>query len=97
MGNRGRNSILREFKPQKFESSHTSVSFVLENKNKMIFLSSHSSVLYWTLKHLTSYHNEDETNLRVKDIGKQQHLLLALIMEKTYEQEPPYVFRTLKY
>ena len=48
------NTVPREFQPQKLSFFIIIGSFILENKNKMVFLSSYSPVLHWPSKHLTS-------------------------------------------
>lgn len=76
------NTVPREFQPQKLSFFIIIGSFILENKNKMVFLSSYSPVLHWPSKHLTSCQSEDGGNERIKDTAKQEQLLLAPIAEK---------------
>ena len=56
------NTVPREFQPQKLSFFIIIGLFILENKNKMVFLSSYSPVLHWPSKHLTSCQNEDGSN-----------------------------------
>lgn len=41
------NTVPREFQPQKLSFFIIIGSFILENKNKMVFLSSYPPVLHW--------------------------------------------------